>query len=453
MLADPPTPAARAWLTVGVLFLAGMVSVIDRSAINLLVDPIRHDLGIGDQQIGLLQGLAFGLFYAFMGVPMGLAADRLPRCRLIAFGITVWSLATIASGLAGSFGQLFAARLLVGFGEAALAPAAISLIADLFAPERRGRPIAVFMTGQGLANGVAISVTGLIVTAAAAGAFAHLPAVGGLAPWRLAFLLFGATGLLVAAALLLFGTEPARLGTGAAARQLPGREEARYFARNRATLLPLYLGFATCFTVAYGAAAWSPTMLLRGHHVTPAFLAEWLGPLSIGFSAIGPLIGGTLLDRSMRTGQPLARFAILIAAPLCAIPSVLAVFAGEPHLAAVLVASSAAVFSVVGTVMLATLQSVVPPHLRGSAVSLTLVLNTLLGAALGPLLIATLTERVIGDPARVGWAIAAVCVPCLLLASALYAHARRAMRRAMNPVTGDCARLLAAEAGPAASHP
>lgn len=446
MPSSRPPLAQRAWMTVGILFLAGILSVIDRSAINLLVDPLKADLGVTDEQIGLLQGLAFGLFYACMGIPMGMAADRFSRRNLIAFGITVWSLATIWSGFAHSFGELFTARLLVGFGEAALSPAAISLIADLFVPERRGRPIAVFMTGQGLANGIAISVTGVILTAAAAGAFAGLPLIGGIAAWRLAFLLFGSAGLVVAAMLLVLAREPARQSIAVGPRRAPGAEEARYFWRNRAVLLPLYLGFAVCFTVAYGASAWAPTMLMRGYGVNPAFLAAWLGPMAMAFSAIGPLIGGTLLDRSMRAGKPMARFAILTFGPLFAIPSVLAVLAGEKHLAALLVASSAAVFSVVGTVMLATLQSVVPPQMRGSAVSLTLVLNTLLGAALGPLLVASLTQRVLGDDALVGWAIAAVCLPCLLAASALYALARRRMRSALDLEQGECARLLAAEA-------
>lgn len=445
----PPTrqPFARqAWMTVGILFLAGILSVVDRSAINLLVDPLKADLGITDEQIGLLQGLAFGLFYACMGIPMGMAADRFSRRNLIAFGITVWSLATIWSGLAHSFGELFTARLLVGFGEAALSPAAISLIADLFVPARWGRPIAVFMTGQGLANGIAISVTGVILTAVATGAFVGLPLIGGLSAWRLAFLLFGFAGLLVAATLLVLTREPARQNVAIGPRRAPGAEEARYFWRNRAVLVPLYLAFAVCFTVAYGAGAWAPTMLMRGYGVSPAFLAAWLGPMAMAFSAIGPMIGGTLLDRSMRAGKPMARFAILTLAPLFAIPSVLAVLAGEKHLAALLVASSAAVFSVIGTVMLATLQSVVPPQMRGSAVSLTLVLNTLLGAALGPLLVASLTQRVLVDDALVGWAIAVVCLPCLLLASGLYALARQRMRAALNLEQGECARLLAAEA-------
>lgn len=445
---DAVRPNTRgAWTMVIMLFLAGILSVIDRAALNILVDPVRGTLGISDEQIGLLQGLAFGLFYAFMGIPMGLAADRISRRNLIVAGIGLWSLATIGSGLAQSFGSLFAARLLVGLGEAALGPAAISLIADLFAPARRGRPISVYMMGQGLANGIAISLTSLILAAAGAGAFLGFPVLGALVPWRTVFVIFGACGLVIALAMLLLTREPPRQGDAPkAAAQVPGAAEAAYLWRNRAVLLPLYFGFATCFTVAYGGASWAPSMLLRAYGATPAYLGAWLGPLSILFSAIGPLVGGTLLDRSMRSGDTLARFRILSVAPLFALPFTLSVLAHELHFATVLVASANAVFSVVGTVMFATLQSVVPPRMRGSSIALTLVLNTILGASLGPLMVASVTERVFGDPASVGWSIALVCVPFLLLGTGLYAVALRAIRKARLQGDSECARLLAGEA-------
>lgn len=425
-----PSPA-RAWGMVGLLFLAGVFSVIDRGVLAIVVDPVRQDIGIGDEQVALLQGLAFGLFYAVMGMPMGLLADRVSRKRLVAAGIALWSLATIGSGLAQGFGSLFAARLMVGLGEAALGPCAISLIADLFPPDRRGRPISLYMMGQGLANGLAITLTGLVLTHAARGAFAGFPVLEALAPWRIAFVLFGAGGIGVAAALALLTREPERKGAAipASAKGIAGAAELRWLWAHRGVTLPLYLGFAICFTAAYGAGAWTPTLLLRGYGVSPAFLGAWLGPFAMAFSATGPLLGGWLLDRAVRQGRDGARFVILRFAPLCAIPSGLAVLAGDPRLAAILVASSNAIFACVGTVMFATLQTLVPSNMRGSAISLTLVLNTLLGATLGPLLVATITERGFGDPAKVGWSIALVVIPCVIAASGLYALAERNMGR------------------------
>ena len=418
----------RAWAFIALLFLAGLFSVIDRAVLNVVVDPVRHDLAIGDEQIGLLQGLAFGLFYAFMGLPMGLLADRRSRRNLVAGGIALWSLATIASGLAQTFGQIFTARLLVGLGEAALSPAAISLIADLFPPDHRGRPLSVFMLGQSLANGLAIALTGLILAHAASGAFAGLPLVGSLAPWRLAFVLFGTVGLLVAA-LLLLCREPGRRGSERNATELPGKEELRFLIAHRGVLVPLYLGFSVCFAVVYGAAAWTPAMLSRQFAATPGFFASFHGPASLAFAAIGPLLGGWLLDQTMRAGKPLARFSVLALVPACAIPAQLAVLADNLPVAALLVASAGTAVAVLGIVMLATLQAIVPPTMRGAAVALTLVLNTVIGATLGPLAIASITERVIGDPAKVGWSIAVFGSVCLIVGIALYALARRNMTR------------------------
>ncbi|NBC35974.1 MFS transporter [Novosphingobium sp. FSY-8] len=424
-----PAPAA-AWGMVGLLFLAGVFSVVDRAILNMVVDPVRADLGISDARIGLLQGLAFGLFYACMGVPMGLLADRVQRRRLLMAGIGLWSIATIASGLAHSFGQIFAARLLVGLGEAALGPCAISLIADLFAPDRRGRPISLFMMGQSLAAGIAIWFTGRVLAMSAAGDFAGWPVLAGLAPWRTAFVLAGVLGLVVVAGFAM-AREPARRQSGVTVAQPTLAECGAWFWQNRSVMLPLYLGFALVFVAAYGAASWQPAMLMRGFHQTPGFVAAWLAPTSMAFSAAGPLIGGWLVDRAARSGRVLSRHAILRVVPLLALPSALAVAVGDPRVAAVLVASGNAIYAVLGTVMLATLQAIVPPRMRGTAVALTLVFNTLIGASLGPLMVGAITDNVLGDPARVGLSIALVAVPALVLGAISYAMGAVAMARAL----------------------
>jgi len=421
--------ASTAWWMVTLLFFAGICSVIDRAILNMVVDPVRHDLGIGDGAISLLQGLAFGLFYAFMGMPMGLAADRVSRRNLLMGGIALWSLATIGSGLAAGFGQLFTARLLVGLGEAALGPCAISLISDLFAPDRRGRPISIYMMGQSLAQGLGIAFTGLVLSAAAKGAFTAWPVLGTLAPWRTVFVISGSLGLVVVLGMLTT-REPERRGQSPLAAHPGIGESAAWFWRNRAVLAPLYLGFGVCFIAAYGAGAWQPTMLMRGYGVSPQFVGAWLGPLSMLFSATGPLVGGWLLDRSMKAGKPMLRFDLLAFMPLLALPSTLAVLAGNAKAAAFTVATGNAIFAVCGTLMFATLQAIVPARMRGTSIALTLVLNTLLGAARGPLLVASVTNGLLHDPAKVGWAIAMVAGPAVVVAACLFSLGRKAMQRA-----------------------
>ena len=126
-----------AWYVVGVLMAAYVLSFMDRQILNLLVTPIRRDLRIGDTQMSLLMGFSFAIFYTFFGIPLGRLADSRSRRGLIAAGVVLWSVATGLCGLTRHYWQLFACQMGVGVGEAALSPAAYSLITDYFPPERR----------------------------------------------------------------------------------------------------------------------------------------------------------------------------------------------------------------------------------------------------------------------------------------------------------------------------
>lgn len=435
----------NAWWMVFVLALAGVVSVLDRTILNVIVDPVRADLGLSDIQISILQGLAFGLFYATVGLPLGLTVDRYARRSLVIIGILVWSVATLVSGFAHTFAQLFAARLLVGLGEAVLSPAAISLIADLFPPTSRGRPISVFLMGQAAANGLGISITSWVTNAAASGRFADWPFVGDLAPWRVAFVACGVAGFVVVFGLLPTREPPRRSAEPVAGIAEQVRGALGFMWLHRAIFVPLYLGFAVCFLANYGAAAWNPTMLMRTFDVSRAELGAILGPLMLIFSLIGPLIGGMLVDAVMRRDDSLARFGILAAAPLFIIPAGIAALAPSAGLAMLLIATSPAAVAVIGTTTLALLQSMAPAGMRGFAVALTGLINTVIGATAGPLLISVLTERVYGDPRQVGLAIVSVVVPALLIASLLYGRARAATRAAVE--SGSAPSGLLAEVG------
>ncbi|MDB5670567.1 MAG: hypothetical protein JWO25_1526, partial [Alphaproteobacteria bacterium] len=126
-----PSPR-RAWATVAILFVFYIFAMVDRQVMTMLVDPIRHDLRIGDVQASLLLGLSFALFYTTIGLLMGWFVDRFSRRTLIGISVALWGLACAACGLADSFAELFVARVLVGVGEAALGPAAYSILSDSF---------------------------------------------------------------------------------------------------------------------------------------------------------------------------------------------------------------------------------------------------------------------------------------------------------------------------------
>lgn len=432
-LPDTDTPAGAAapiaggvsswsaWATVALLFLASIVSVIDRTLLSIVVDPIKGELGVTDVQIGLLQGIAFGLFYATMGVWLGLVADRTNRRNLIIVGILLWSLATVGGGLAANFGQFFVSRMLVGLGEASLAPAAISLIADLFEPGRRGRAIGCYLMGQALANGLSLTIAGYLLNAAGAGHFEHLGPLAALTPWRVVFVVCGLGGSLVGFAFFLT-REPAR-GTPVQPRSITEQAGSaiRYILRGWRQFAGIYLGFAIYFLGAYGAGVWQVVMVSRQFGMSPAEVSILFGPFAIGLGLAGPLVGGSLIDWVVRRRGTYGLLWLLAVAPLLAVPSALAVLADSPRLAIILAASQSGCSAIVGSATLAYLQSAIPAEMRGFSVSLTGLMNTLLGNALGPMFVALVTERVLHDHAKVGWGILTVAVPAFCLSALLYA--------------------------------
>ena len=138
----------KQFYAISLLSLAYVIAILDRHILVLMVQPVQTDLGITDTQMGLLIGMAFAIFYTFLAIPIGWLADQYNRKNLIALGIALWSSMTALSGLASNYYQLFLARIGVGVGEATLVPSALSMIADYFPPNTRGRAIAIFQSGM-----------------------------------------------------------------------------------------------------------------------------------------------------------------------------------------------------------------------------------------------------------------------------------------------------------------
>lgn len=430
---SPFPPAHRSWAIVLIFCLASVVSVVDRGILTLVIDPIRRDLGITDVKISLLQGLSFGLFYSIVGLPLGMIADRLSRHRLLILGVITWSLATLFGGLATNFGQLFASRLLVGLGEATLGPCAVSMIADLFPPEKRGRPISIYLMGQAIAGGLGIFVTGLVIRAAGAGLFTGLPFLGGLAPWRIVFVLCGLFGLLVVGLLLTF-REPVRRGAKLSAGAGLGATFA-YLRANARLLVPLYVGYAIVVMHSYGMGAWNATFLIRRFGLTAAEVGQRLGTAAMIAGCVGAVTAGILVDRFSRTGGAPAKLRLFLALSTLAIPSTLVGFAPSPAVGIALIALTIMITPMWGTTIISLIQEILPNNMRGLGISMLGLTNTLFGSATAPLLIAAATEHVYHDPKQVGWAITTVSLPALAIGSTLVLIALFALRRATGRAT------------------
>lgn len=195
-----PTPrlgGAYANYLLGVLVLVYVINFLDRQIIAILAEDIKADLGVSDAEIGFLYGTAFAVFYAIFGIPLGRLADVWSRRSLIAIGLGFWSLMTAFSGFANNFGQLAAARIGVGVGEASASPAAFSMLSDSFPARRRATVLALYSTGVYLGGGLGLMIGGQIVDRWNA-AYPPGSAPFGLVGWQAAYLLVGVPGLLLA---------------------------------------------------------------------------------------------------------------------------------------------------------------------------------------------------------------------------------------------------------------
>src|SRR5882724_12228240 len=259
--APPRTSLAYAWLVVAILMLAYVFSFVDRQILSLLVGPIRRDLGISDTKMSLLLGFSFALFYTLMGIPLGRLADRANRRGLIAAGLVVWSAMTALCGTTKNYAQLFLCRIGVGVGEASLSPAAYSMIADYFPPDRRATAFSVYSMGIYLGSGIAFLLGGLVIGFASAQGAIEIPLVGVVHPWQTVFFVIGAAGIVFSFAFFLV-REPPR-GGKVSADGVPFSAVVRYLWQNRRTVLCHNFGFAMISFCSYGSSAWVPSYFIR----------------------------------------------------------------------------------------------------------------------------------------------------------------------------------------------
>ncbi len=410
--ADWPSPL-RAWWGVTVLTIAYIISFVDRTAMSLLIEPIKADLHLSDMQIALLQGAAFGVFYTLMGLPLGWLADRMSRLRLIAIGATLWCLATAACGLSRTFGQMFLARIGVGVGEAALSPAALSTISDMFPKEKRGVPIAVYSMAVSLGAGLALVIGGAVIEMVSSAPPIYLPLIGELRTWQAVFMLIGFGGLVILP-LLMTLREPARRNELAVAQ--PAGEEGRmwpYLVANRDFFIRHYGGVAICSLLIAGVLAWAPAYFMRAHGWTAGETGLRYGLMFMICGPIGTVGAAWLAGRLARKGVNGAALIVTgLGVALAAPPMAIAGFASDGWVALAWFAVAMVFFASPGGVAVQVLQEVCPNALRGRATALYFFSINIVGLTFGPLAVAWITESVFGDPMAVGKSlgILALCV-------------------------------------------
>ncbi|WP_245892506.1 spinster family MFS transporter [Novosphingobium guangzhouense] len=413
----------RAWLVVALCMIAYVFSFIDRQILALLIEPIKADLSLSDTQFGLLQGLAFSLFYATMGIPIASLADRYPRPLIIVAGVAFWSVATMACGFARSFGHLFVARLGVGAGEAALSPATYSLISDLFPREKLGRAVGVYSMGSFLGAGIAFLVGGSVIGMVAS--LQGMEVLGQpMASWQLVFVIVGLPGVVLAAIIALLVREP-RSATGEVrGKDVPSTPAVfRFLWSRRAIFVPHMLGFSLMATSLYAVLGWSPAYLMRTFGMTAAECGLRLGVAALTAGAAGVFASGWFMDRLTIAGRRDAPFVTGIVGSVGAIASVAALpFTTSGNVATVLLGCALFFVSTPMAPSTAVMQVVPPPSMRSRVSGIFLFFNSFVGLAMGSAVVGLLNDKVFSG---VGQSVATIVVLASILAIALLSAGRR----------------------------
>ena len=423
-----PRPAVG-WYAVFVLLIAYLFSFVDRIILGFLVVPIKADLADSDTAMGLLLGVAFSIFYALMGLPIGWLADRFSRRGIIACGIFLWSLATAACGLASSFLQLFVARIGVAVGEAALSPSAYSMIADYFPKEKLGLALGVFMSGAFYGAGLAFLVGGAALGIVFEMGNVELPLVGVVKPWQLAFIIVGLPGLLVAAWMMTV-QEPARQGLSK--KPIAPADVIRFVRAKRRLFSAHFVGFSLLSLVLVVVFTWAPTMFVRVHGFTQSEVGYKLGLILIFLSPTGVFAGGWLTDYWQRAGHTDAPLRVGIFSALASLPfAVVANLTNNADLAILLYCPMIFFGSLAIACAPTAIQLATPNQLRAQVSAIYMLALNIISALLGPTGVGLATDYVFKDEAAVGASMALVVGICMPVAALLLWLARTPFRDAV----------------------
>lgn len=385
-MTDAAAAARRSnpWLVLAVLLAIYIVNFADRYLITGLVGPIKAEFGLGDTFMGLLMGPAFVVLYVLMGVPIARLADRSSRIRIIAAGCVVWSLATIATGLATGPATLALSRIGVGVGEAAFVAPAYSLMADYFKVERRGLALAILglatYFGQILGQGGG-------------------PAIAAVAGWRMAFWSIGAAGVVLGIVALALVREPVRVAAGPGSQaELPFRALLGLVARTPAmVLITAAMAFGMMSGVAFGY--WAPELYARQFNLDPV-LVKSIFAVNFGLSGLAGMFAfGLLADRLAKRGMDWPVRLAGLAMGSATLFTLLATWAPQFAYVGLLAIPSGLLGGGWSVGLHATVQYVLPTQIRASGTALYIAVSTLIGQIAGPFTVGLVSDWLGADAA------------------------------------------------------
>lgn len=404
----------RPWYLVGVITVFAMLNYGDRGAIALIVNPIKADLHLTDVEMSTLIGLSFIVLYSVSSLPAGYLADRVNRKAMLFLSVLFWSFMLMVSGLATSYWQLFGGRVGLGLGEAAMPPAAYSMIKDGVPREKHARAYAIYGMGGSWGSGLGALCAGWLLSMGARDGFAGWPLLGSLKPWQLVLTVPGLCGMAIAF-LALTLREPARRDGVLKADSATFGEAFRYVGAQWRIYAPIVGGVTFYLMAVTGFQGWTPAAISRKWGISPAETAHTIGLLQVFLLPVSNWTVGYLMDRFGRKGAKPERYIMVPIVPifLTILPAGLYFLVPNVHDTWVMVG----VYSLLSCSTLAmtgsVLATVTPGRLMGKVTALYFMIVNLLGLALGPMAFA-LAAKCFSGPLAIVYSIQ-LCYPIIIL--------------------------------------
>lgn len=412
-LPTPETKSDRRFLQLLLIAIGAWGATYARFLIGPLQEAVRISLGLTDNRMALLQGMAMAIPMVVGSIPFGLAADRFSRSRMLLLFAGLNLGASLLSALATDITLLFAARCLVGFSSSAILVGAYSLVADLYAPAERGRASMVITMGEIGGSPVAFALGGTLL-----GMSSSMLGVEG---WR--WSLGWASACLVPVLLLMFVLrEPPR--TERVVKNPALRTVWPQLWRYRAVAIPLLLARATVWIADGAVMVWGAPTLARDFHLSPERVGTLMGTVLFVSGLLGPLLGGPLVDFCQRRGGP--RRVMLVLAALALVSAPMALFALAPNvtLAAILLGTFLTLGFVIGTAGMALATIAIPGEVRGFYLGITITAGSVFFVGLAPLMISGLSS-LLGGEAAIGQSLSIICTAVSLLGAFVFAGTSR----------------------------
>lgn len=415
-----------AWYVVALLTCAYALTIVDRVSLGLLVEPITASLNISDTQFGLLHGVAFIIFFVIAGVPMGIGVDKWSRKYILFIGLTLLAAATLGSGFASSFLMLFMVRTLIGAGEASVAPAASSLIADYFPEEQRPKAYGVYASGIAVGSGLAFILSAALYQYALGLKQSNVAVLENFEAWQICLILLSIPGIILAILVLFTLKEPTRKGP--IVKQATTTADLILLLKSKRSIyMGLILGLAICYMAANAYFTWYAAHLIRNYQFTISQAGSAIGAISVPVGIFSALSCGWVISYlQKRNVSDAPIICVLIMIVVTCVSLAISGIAASAKVSLIFFAFATATVNWGIPCVLTVINQITPNQFRGQLTAIYTIVVAVIAIGLGPLVAGVVSDYLLGGDEQIGKALSLLSIFCGIIAFLLVITARRA---------------------------